>query len=99
HVSSMTMTGPALTAELHGSISNHEMSCVVFPAYAANLNAIIAGGGQPAQSVKQIFDTGDGNGGNCAPDASCGAEVAGVPSNGHIEVCEVRGNSLVKNLF
>jgi hypothetical protein len=93
-------TGPStFGGELHGSIPKHDMDCVVLTQYADDLNVTIANDPGSAVSIETEFDVGNGSGGNCAADADCGSEAAGVPGDKVIEPCEVRGNSTVAGVY
>lgn len=95
HLTGGFHTGPSsFGGELHGSIPKHDIDCVVLTQYADDLNLIISNDPNAAIGIETEFDVG-----NCAAEAECGNEAAGVSGDKIIEPCEVRGDSQIKTAY
>jgi len=88
--------GDLTQGRVNGAITNQDVQDKIIPAIAAQLNQQIQANPNSSSSmqIKQIFDVGDGNGGNCMDKFG-----TGVPNDGVIAACEVSGNSIIKNVL
>jgi len=86
-----------INGKLQGSIKNADIQLTVIPGIAALLNSQIAANpnSPTSKQIRQLFDAGDGNGGNCTnPDGTIGR-----PNDGIISPCEVADNNIIMNVL
>lgn len=90
-------SGGLVSGQINGAWKASDVQTILLPALAVTLNQGIAANpsAQSTQSLKQLFDDGDGSGGACTnPDGT-----TSPPNDGVIGVCELAGNTLLASLF
>ena len=89
--------GKIMNGQINGAIRQKDVTDTIIPNVAALLNSRVVA--DPTSStnkqILQIFDIGNGANGDCTnPDGTMSA-----PKDGMVGVCEVSGNSIIKNVL
>jgi len=85
-----------MKGQINGAIKSTDVQNKIIPNVATLLtNRLMSDpSSSTSMQIKQLFDVGDGNGGNCMDSFG-----VGVPNDGKVAVCEVSGNSIIKNVL
>jgi hypothetical protein len=96
-ISFTKMGNGLMKGQINGAIKSTDVQNTIIPNVAnlLTMRLMTDPTSSTSMQIKQLFDVGDGNGGNCTnPDGSMG-----VPNDGKIATCEVSMNSIIKNVL